>query len=151
MNVIPRYQRQLQKLAASSPAGMLVSQRGYKSLAFTTYFKQPSFGMTDYELLSRSTASLVSVDPKDPSGEGPYGHLEVSDIKRKVRDFKRTHNYSPAVGGPGTVSGMGWLEFAPKEHRMRLHCLCSSHVVSPFLWLDYYPHDFLTQVRQEHW
>lgn len=126
------------------------SKRGYKSLAFTTYFKQPALGVDDYEFLSRSTASVLAVDPKDLTGEGPYGHLEAADMQRKVRDFKRQHNFSPAVGGTGTVKDMGWLEFVPKEHRVNLHVLCSSHVVSPFLWLDYYPHDWLTQVRQEH-
>ena len=146
-----RLQRPLQRLAVTTTSRALVLQRGYKSLAFTTYFKQPVLGVNEYEFLSRATAFLLSVDPKEPSGEGPYGHLEVSDTKRKVDEFKRAKNFSPAVGGKGTISDMGWLEFVPKEHRVRLHCVCSSHVASPFLWLDYYPHDWLTQVRQENW
>jgi len=129
------------------------SRRGYKSLAFTTYFQQPSLGVNDYEFLSRSTASLLAVDPPDlvTTKDGPYAHLDVSEQRRKIRDFKKKHGYTPAFGGSGTVAEMGWLEFVPREHRPQLHVVCSSHVVSPFLWLDYYPHDWLTQVRQEHW
>jgi len=143
----------------SSLRGPLTICRGIKSLAFTTHFLQPDLGMTEYEYLSRSTASLLSVDPRgtttrsNTDGKGKvYSHLESADVKRKVRDFKRRHNYSPAVRGTrDDVNDMGWLEFMPKEHRPNVHCLCSSHVVSPFLWLDYYPLDWLTQVRQEHW
>ena len=127
-----------------------ISRRGMKSLAFTTYFKHPDFDMEDYEYLSRSTAFLLSVDPPDPSSEGPYGHLEAADMQRKIRDFKRKHNYTPATGKGGDVKDMGWMQFIPREHRPNVHVVCSSHVVSPFLWLDYYPHDWLTQVRQEH-
>ena len=136
----------------STPINSVSHRRGIKSLAFTTYFLQPDLGMKDYEYLSRSTASLLAVDPPDPSGQGPYGHLEAADAKRKVRDFKRQKNFSPAMGSKSDqVKDMGWLEFMPREHRPNVHCLCSSHVVSPFLWLDYYPLDWLTQVRQEHW
>ncbi|CAB9520864.1 expressed unknown protein [Seminavis robusta] len=125
-------------------------QRGIKSLAFTTHFLHPDLGMTDYEKLSRSTAFLLAVDPPDPTGEGPYGHLEVTQHQRTVRDFQRQHNYTPAMGGTGTAKDMGWLEFMPREHRPNVHVITSSHVVSPFLWLDYYPYDWLTQVKQEH-
>lgn len=135
----------------SSSIGFTRQRRGMKSLAFTTYFKHPDFGMDDYEYLSRSTAFLLAVDPPDPSGDGPYGHLEAAEMQRKIRDFKREKGYTPATGNPGgDAKDMGWLQFIPREHRPNVHVVCSSHVVSPFLWLDYYPHDWLTQVRQEH-
>lgn len=126
-----------------------VPKRGIKSLALTCYFHQPDLGMTEYEYLSRGTASLLAVDPPPVCGEGPYGHLEAAEVQRKMRDFKKKHGYSPAMGA-GNVSDMGWLEFVPREHRPNVHVVTSSHVVSPFLWLDYYPHDWLTQVGQEH-
>ena len=128
----------------------VTARRGIKSLAFTTYFMQPELGMTKYEDLCRGTAFLLAVDPPDPSGKGPYGHLEASEIERQLRDFKRKKNFTPPVT-KGNVMDMGWLEFLPREFRPNVHVLTTSHVVSPFLWLDYYPHDWLTQVRQEHW
>ena len=106
--------------------------------------------MTEYENLCRGTASLLSVDPPGPKRQGPYSHLEAAEEKRKRQEFQKQHGYSPATG-TGTVDEMGWLQFMPKEHRPNVHVVTSSHVASPFLWLDYYPHDWLTQVRQEHW
>jgi hypothetical protein len=127
-----------------------VTKRGIKSLALTTYFMQPDLGMTEYEDLCRGTAFLLAVDPPDPSGKGPYGHLEAAEVDRTLRDFKRKKNFTPPIG-KGNAKDMGWLEFMPREYRPNVHVLTTSHVVSPFLWLDYYPHDWLTQVRQEHW
>jgi hypothetical protein len=106
--------------------------------------------MTEYEFLSRSTAFLLGVDPPDPDTSGPFGHLEAADTQRKIREFKRKKGFTPATG-QGTAQEMGWLQFVPREHRPNVHVVSSSHVVSPFLWLDYYPLDWLTQVSQEHW
>jgi hypothetical protein len=129
---------------------VVTTKRGIKSLAFTTYFRQPDLSMTKYEDLCRGSAFLLAVDPPDPTGKGPYGHLEAAEIERKLRDFKRKKNFTPPIG-KGNVKDMGWLEFMPREYRPKVHVLTASHVVSPFLWLDYYPHDWLTQVQQEHW
>ena len=106
--------------------------------------------MKDYEILSRASAFLLGVDPPEPESEGPYGHLEVAERRRQMRDYKRQHKHSHA-GGPGRqIMELGWLEFVPREVRPQVHVVASSHVLSPFLWKDYYPQDWLTQVRQEH-
>jgi len=118
------------------------------------YFKQPDLGMKDYEILSRASAFLLAVDP-DPSsgdGEGPYDHLAKNERDRKLKMFKQASKYTPA-GHPGdqrTLQELGWLEYAPREVRPMVHCVCSSHVLSPYLWKDYYPQDWLNKVRQEH-
>jgi len=132
--------------------------RSIKSLALSVHFKQPDFGMKEYEVLSRASAFLLAVDPpssdgggKDGTDAGPYGHLAEAEQRRKDREYRRGHNrYSPA-GGPGrNVMELGWLEFVPREVRPKVHVACASHVVSPFLWKNYYPQDWLSRVRQEH-
>ena len=126
--------------------------RNIKSLALSVYFKQPDFGMKDYEILSRASAFLLAVDPPEPEiKDGPYGHLEKNERDRKYKLHKQDHKYTP-VGGPEDreLKDLGWLEFAPREVRPTVHCVCSSHVLAPFLWKDYYPHDWLSKVRQEH-
>mmetsp|Transcript_30428 Transcript_30428/g.63803 ORF Transcript_30428/g.63803 Transcript_30428/m.63803 type:complete len:402 (-) Transcript_30428:3008-4213(-) len=65
---------------------------------------------------------------------------------------KQSSKYTPA-GHPGderSLKDLGWLEYAPREVRPMVHCVCSSHVLSPYLWKDYYPQDWLNKVRQEH-
>jgi hypothetical protein len=131
----------------------LAKKRSLKSLALSVHFKQPDLGMKDYEILSRATAFVLSVDGKDESEqlkEGPYGHLEAAEQKRRNREYKRAFGRSQASGGGRELMDMGWLEFAPREVRPQVHIVCSSHVISPYLWKDYYPQDWLSHVRQEH-
>lgn len=126
--------------------------RNIRSLALSVYFKQPDFGMKDYEILSRASAFLLSVDPPEPAVEGgPYGHLERNERDRKLKMHRQDHRYTPAGGPERELQDLGWLEFAPREVRPTVHCVCSSHVLAPFLWRDYYPQDWLSKVKQEHW
>mmetsp|Transcript_10674 Transcript_10674/g.25694 ORF Transcript_10674/g.25694 Transcript_10674/m.25694 type:complete len:489 (-) Transcript_10674:123-1589(-) len=130
------------------------SRRSIKSLALSVYFKQPDLGMKDYEILSRASAFLLAVDPAPASGEsdGPYAHLAKNERDRTLKLHKQASKYTPA-GHPGdqrTLDQLGWLEFAPREVRPMVHCVCSSHVLAPYLWKDYYPQDWLKKVRQEH-
>lgn len=126
-------------------------KRPIKSLALSVYFKQPDFGMREFEILSRASCFLLGVDPPEPEPEdGPYGHLRAAQQKRDIKQYKFQHKYSPAGGAGRKIMELGWLEFVPRELRPQVHVVCSSHVLSPFLWNDYYPQDWLTQVRQEH-
>jgi hypothetical protein len=129
-------------------------KRSFKSLALAVRFKQPDLGMRDYEILSRASAFLLNVDPKNDAQEvkeGPYGHLEAAESKRRDREYKQAYGRSQAGGTPGKdLIEMGWLEFVPREVRPQVHVVCSSHVLSPFLWKDYYPQEWLSLVRQEH-
>jgi hypothetical protein len=111
--------------------------RNLKSLALSVYFKQPDFGMKDYEILSRASAFLLSVDGPEPeqsdTTKGPYDHLEIAEKRRDERKYRQRHKYSQA-GGPGRpVMELGWLEFAPREVRPQVHVVASSHVLAPFL------------------
>ena len=138
------------KRSAGSASG-----RRIKSLALSVYFKQPDLGMKDYEILSRASAFLLAVDP-DPAGgegDGPYSHLAKNERDRTLKMHKQASKYTPAgyPGDPRTLQELGWLEYAPREVRPTVHCVCSSHVLSPYLWKDYYPQDWLNKVRQEHW
>jgi hypothetical protein len=129
-----------------------VPKRSVKSLALSVYFKQPDFGMKDYEILSRASAFLLAVDPPEPKVEdGPYGHLEKNERERKMKMYSQDHKYTPAGGPERELKDLGWLEFAPREVRPAVHCVCSSHVLAPFLWKEYYPQDWLGKVKQEHW
>lgn len=127
---------------------------GFKSLALSVHFKHPDLGMKEYEILSRATAFLLLVDAKDDAEQvkdGPFGHLDAAEQKRENREYKRAFGRSQAGGPTGRdIIELGWLEFAPREVRPQVHVVCSSHVLSPFLWKDYYPQDWLSQVRQEH-
>mmetsp|Transcript_41648 Transcript_41648/g.46485 ORF Transcript_41648/g.46485 Transcript_41648/m.46485 type:complete len:500 (+) Transcript_41648:61-1560(+) len=132
------------------------SARGIKSLALSVHFKHPDFGMKDYEILSRASAFLLAVDP-DPSNEkkrsaGPYDHLEKNERDRNLKMHKQSSRYTPAghFGDQRSLQELGWLEYAPREVRPMVHCVCSSHVLSPYLWKQYYPQDWLNKVRQEH-
>lgn len=153
--------RHFQYRNLSGPSNQGRKKRSIKSLALSVYFKQPDFGMKDYEILSRASAFLLSVDPPPPgagvdSGDDdgdPYAHLAVNERRRKLKMHKQHHRYTPA-GHPGDqreLTELGWLEYAPREVRPVVHVVCSSHVLAPFLWTDYYPQDWLTKVRQEHW
>jgi hypothetical protein len=132
-------------------------ERSLRSLALSVHFKHPDLGMKDYEILSRASAFLLSVDAKDKverlkkESRGPYDHLEVAEERRKLREYKQSHGRSPVtpVEGRKTMD-IGWLEFVPREVRPRVHIVCSSHVLAPYLWKDYYPQEWLSVVRQEH-
>lgn len=139
----------LQRAKPSASSG-----RSIKSLALSVYFKQPDLGMKDYEILSRASSFLLAVDPDPSSGDadGPYDHLAKNERDRTLKMHKQTSKYTPA-GHPGdqrTLQELGWLEYAPREVRPMVHCVCSSHVLSPYLWKNYYPQDWLNKVRQEH-
>lgn len=108
--------------------------------------------MKDYEVLSRASAFLVAVDPPGPeSSSKAFGHLEKNERDRKIKLHRQEHKYTPAGGPERELKDLGWLEFAPREVRPSVHCVCSSHVLAPFLWKDYYPQDWLGKVKQEHW
>jgi len=132
------------------------SARGIKSLALSVHFKQPDFGMKDYEILSRASAFLLAVDPDPSNGKyesgGPYDHLEKNERDRTLKMHKQSSRYTPAghFGDQRSLQELGWLEYAPREVRPMVHCVCSSHVLSPYLWKQYYPQDWLNKVRQEH-
>lgn len=127
-----------------------------RSLALSVHFYQPDLGMNDYEILSRATAFLLGVDAPDTTTDtttnNPYAHLDIAEQQRQLKQYKRQHNGMSPAGGPKgrKVMDMSWLEFVPKEVRPQVHVVCSSHVLAPFLWNDYYPQDWLRQVRPEH-
>lgn len=128
------------------------TKRSLKSLALSVHFKQPDFGMKDYEVLSRASAFLLAVDPPELSSTSDaFGHLEKNERERKIKLHRQDHKYTPAGGPERELKDLGWLEFAPREVRPTVHCVCSSHVLAPFLWKDYYPQDWLSKVKQEHW
>lgn len=133
--------------------------RRLKSLALSVYFKQPDFGMKEYEILSRATAFLLGVDAPSHDGDGdsssaakgPYAHLEAAQQRREKRQFQHAHKYSYVSGGEDReFMDIGWLEYVPREYRPQVHVVASSHVLAPYLWQDYYPHDWLKHVRAEH-
>lgn len=132
-------------------------RRGIKSLALSVYFKQPEFGMNDYEILSRASAFLIAVDVNPETskkiGLGLYSHLEKNERERNLKMHKQSTKYTPAgySGDNRSLNELGWLEYAPREVRPIAHCVCSSHVLSPYLWKKYYPQDWLAKVRQDHW
>jgi hypothetical protein len=111
--------------------------------------------MREYEVLSRASAFLLGVDKPEPEATGTgeaaaYAHLEASERKREARARRHERGYSPPTAAGGRMIDMGWLEFVPREARPAVHVVASSHVLSPFLWRDYYPQDWLSRVRQEH-
>eukprot|EP00978_Attheya_sp_CCMP212_P045071 scaffold332750_cov51-Attheya_sp.AAC.1 len=133
-----------------------------RSLALNVHFRQPDFGMTKYEILSRATAFLLNVDPpNDPSktttatvasssSSSTYAHLEASEQERKSRKLKQEYSHEPAGGPPRHAKDLGWLEFCTAKYRPTVHCVTSSHVLAPWLWKNYYPQDWLRQVEQKH-
>lgn len=132
-------------------------ERNLKSLALSVHFQHPKLGMQGYEILSRASAFLLSVDAKDSvermkSGVvGPYDHLPVAQERRNLREYKQSLGRTPATAVPGRkMMDIGWLEFVPREVRPRVHIVCSSHVLAPYQWKEYYPQDWLSVVRQEH-
>lgn len=128
-----------------------VLQSKKRALALSVHFKQPDLGMKHPEILSRASAFLLSVDPpaRDaPSGK--YAHLEEARQERASKMKKQDYAYDPAGGPSRKVQDLGWLEYLPSNFRPLVHCVAASHVLAPWMWKDYYPQDWLSQVRQEH-
>jgi len=130
-----------------------MSKQGIYSLALSVYFKQPKFGMKKHEILSRASAFLLNVDPKETitTSQTRFPHLEKS-IQEK-EDFKVRDNYSyEPAGGPRkrNLTELNWLEFVPNKFRPMVHVVTSSHVVSPWRFPDYYGQDWIQEVEQEH-
>ena len=132
---------------------VLRKARSIKSLALSVHFKQPDFGMKDYEILSRATTFLLAVDPKEDEKqeEGKYDFLDKNREEREKRARKQNYAYEPAGGPRREAKDLGWLEFCPKNFRPVVHCVAASHVIAPWRWGNYYTQDWLTQVKPEHW
>ena len=143
--------------AAAAAASRALDQpaSSLKSLALSVHFRKPSLGMKDYEILSRATAFLLAVDPpndvKDIEKEGRYGHLKQA-AEDRAELLRAQHFQHQRAGGPRRrAKDLGWLEFCPTKHRPIVHCVASSHVLAPWKWPQYYPQDWLQQVKQEDW
>jgi hypothetical protein len=125
-----------------------------RSLALSVHFFQPELNMKQPEILSRATAFLLSVDgkPYDTSASSTtHDHLKLDKIRREERKFRLMKGHSRVVGDKDRrLIDMGYLEYVPREARPNVHVVTSSHVLSPFLWKDYYPQEWLSSVRQEH-
>ena len=131
-----------------------VNSRSIKSLALNVYFKHPELGMKDYEILSRASAFLLSVDPpnntNDDVKESPFSHIEKSREERERLIHKQNYSPEPAGGPRRDVKDLSWLEFCPGKHRPLAHVVTSSHVLSPWRWKQYYPQPWLSIVTQDH-
>jgi hypothetical protein len=132
-----------------------------RSLALTVRFRHPGFGMEGKEVLSRATAFLLSVDPlwyneKDKQGndgsKSKFDHLRQRKKEDAEREFRKGYLLEPAGGPAGRKpKDLRWLEFCPTRHRPKVHCVASSHVLAPWRWTQYYPQDWVTHVKPEHW
>lgn len=123
-----------------------------RALALSVHFKHPDFGMTDYEILTRGSAFLLSVDPtegKEETGE-KYGYLADIRAERERKLQKQDYAYDPAGGPKRRVQELSWLEYLPSTFRPLVHVVASSHVLAPWLWPDYYPQPWLKSINQEH-
>uniref|UniRef100_A0A7S4I5P7 Uncharacterized protein n=1 Tax=Odontella aurita TaxID=265563 RepID=A0A7S4I5P7_9STRA len=139
--------------ALSAASGGISRKR---TLALSVQFLHPKFGMKKHEILSRATAFLLAVDPPD-ADHGLTGGAESAEVLLKRREEERSlrllrQHYSPdPAGGPQRpASELGWLEFCPSRHRPLAHVVAASHVVSPWMWPAYYPHDWLKAIELEH-
>mmetsp|Transcript_8251 Transcript_8251/g.12508 ORF Transcript_8251/g.12508 Transcript_8251/m.12508 type:complete len:466 (-) Transcript_8251:144-1541(-) len=123
-----------------------------RSLALNVHFKHPDLGMKEYEILSRATAFLLSVDPPMPSVDNtsPYNHLVKSQQAREDLLMKQDYSYDPAGGSPREAKDLGWLEFCPGTFRPLAHVVAASHVLSPWMWKNYYPQPWLEKITQDH-
>lgn len=132
-----------------------LSKTSMKSLALSVHFKHPDLGMKEYEILSRASAFLLSVDPVIPSaistkGSLSYAHLAKSQRDKDDMNLKQNYLHEPAGGPPRDVKELRWLEFCPGTFRPLVHIMASSHVLSPWRWKDYYPQPWLKLVNQDH-
>jgi hypothetical protein len=50
---------------------------------------------------------------------------------------------------PSKYQDFGWLDYIPRPQRPRVHVLAASHVLSPFLWREYYPYEELQSITLE--
>ena len=129
-----------------------------RSLALNVHFKHPDLGMKDYEILSRATAFLLSVDPPNPQATGtgtgndssPYSHIAKSQQEREKLIRKQDYAPDPAGGKSRDVKDLGWLEFCPGQYRPLAHVVAASHVLSPWMWKQYYPQPWLEKITQDH-
>lgn len=140
------------------------------SLALSVHFRQPSLGMSDYEILSRATAFLLQVDPPEPNEEDErtaidyatksrdagnkttiiFPHLRENIELRKKLLLKQDYKFDPATGPPRLPHQLNWLEFCPAAFRPKVHVVASSHVISPWMWPKYYNQEWLRTITQEH-
>jgi hypothetical protein len=143
----------------SSSAATSFSSKRRRSLALSVHFFQPDLNMKQPEILSRATAFLLSVDGKSYRDDTSlsagvstrHDHLKLDKIRREERKFRLMKGHSRVAGDPDrSLIDMGYLEYVPREARPNVHIVTSSHVLSPFLWKDYYPQEWLSSVRQEH-
>jgi len=132
-------------------------KQSMRTLALNVHFKHPSLGMKKHEILSRATAFLLSVDPKDLTNQGdeqdqrsPYDHLAKSRTERESQSRKQDYAFEPAGGKRRNASELDWLEFCPGKFRPLVHVVASSHVLSPWLWKKYYPQPWLDKISQNH-
>jgi len=123
-----------------------------RSLALSVHFKHPEFQMKEFEILSRASAFLISVDPPEPTIEASSRYRHVVESKEKREDLLRRQDYNmkPAGGPPRHVKDLGWLEFCPGVFRPLAHVVAASHVLSPWKWKNYYPQPWLKHVTQDH-
>lgn len=123
-----------------------------RSLALSVHFKHPEFQMKEFEILSRASAFLLSVDPPEPTIESSSRYSHVAESKKKREDLlrKQDYNLNPAGGPPRHVKDLGWLEFCPGVFRPLAHVVAASHVLSPWQWKNYYPQPWLKHVTQDH-
>ena len=138
-----------------------------RAVALSVHFRHPDLGMKSHEILSRSTAFLLAVDPPEidwiyPKSNGGDTNgdvesrsevtalLEKSAHDRAVRKLAQHYARTPAGGPPRHPADLGWLEFCPIQHRPAVHVVSSSHVISPWKWPNYYQQDWLRQVKLEH-
>lgn len=133
----------------------VLTKRSIRSLALSVHFKHPDLGMKEYEILSRASAFLLSVDPIDPSEidaerSSSYAHLAKSRRQREQMQLKQGYLYEPAGGPQRDAKDLRWLEFCPGTFRPMAHIVASSHVLSPWLWKQYYPQPWLEHVSQSH-
>lgn len=123
-----------------------------RSLALNVHFKHSDLGMKEYEILSRATAFLLSVDAPSPSenSASPYSHVTKSQQEREKILLKQDYSPDPAGGPQRHAKDLGWLEFCPGQYRPLAHVVAASHVLSPWLWKQYYPQPWLEQITQDH-
>lgn len=141
----------------------MATTKAIRTLALSVHFRQPKFGMKNYEILSRASAFLLAVDPPDVTttlsssssihkdgSKSTYDHLLKNEMERKEKELKRKYKYEPAGGPPREIKDLKWLEFLPKDNRPVAHVVASSHVLAPWMWKEYYPQDWISQVDLEH-